>query len=149
MYYGRIIYFTICCVLTLSQSHDASLFPVPCSSLSHNVICYCNADDLAVSLWSNIVNWIVLLIQNGDPKTTDDVIASLFLTANDILTYSHLSPNLVLVSAHYDNFCYDMPSAFVVTTALHYKSLLCNEMQFSPERLSTEHCLHRIRWSSR
>ncbi|CAB3983805.1 telomere-associated RIF1 isoform X2 [Paramuricea clavata] len=65
-------------------------------SALHSCASYTLDDDLAVSLWSNIVNWIVLLIQNGDPKTTDDVIASLFLTANDILTYSHLSPNLVL-----------------------------------------------------
>ena len=67
------------------------------------------------------------MIKHGDPYCVDDVTASLFLTANDILTCSCLSPNLILVSAFSVNlfYCITLSSAFVLKKLLymHYKSL--------------------------
>ena len=65
----------------------------------HIVICFYKTDNLAVSLWRNIFNWIVALTQNGDPKSIDDVLASFFLAANDLLKGPYLNSSLVLVSA--------------------------------------------------
>ena len=65
----------------------------------HIVICFYKTDNLAVSLWRNIFNWTVALIQNGDPKSIDDVVASFFLVANDLLKGPYLNSSLVLVSA--------------------------------------------------
>jgi hypothetical protein len=45
------------------------------------------------------VNWIVSLIQNGDPCSNEVVVTSFFQTVHDILTCPWISPTLV--SAHY------------------------------------------------
>ena len=66
---------------------------------------YHNLDDLAVSIWTNMVNWVVPVLQASDPISVYDVISSLFLTANDILTCSCLSPDLILVRP---GFCYSI-----------------------------------------
>ena len=74
----------------LLQEHLPFFLAVVKSAL-RSVSDYAVNDDLAVSLWSNLVNWIVSLIQNGDPCSNDVVIASFFQTAHDILTGSWTS----------------------------------------------------------
>ena len=49
------------------------------------------------------MNWIVSLIQNGDPCSNEVVVTSFFQTVHDILTCPWISPTLV--SAYYAYSC--------------------------------------------